>query len=158
MEKLEIGEHKLNEMGELNMKKKKWNKLDKSKRLLYSPVVFKHDCSLETYLELWKTKAIPKRSYFSKNFKIILICIWILKNDYRFFYYNLALVIYRVLLFFCWPIMIQWYWVLSCFSHVRLSATPWTVAHQAPLSMGFSRQEYWSGFPSPSPIKWVIVT
>ena len=30
-------------------------------------------------------------------------------------------------------------------------ATPWTVAHQAPLSMGFSRQEYWSGFPFPSP-------
>ena len=36
-------------------------------------------------------------------------------------------------------------------SHVRLFATPWTVAHQAPLSMGFSRQEYWSGVPSPSP-------
>ena len=31
------------------------------------------------------------------------------------------------------------------------SAIPWTVAHQAPLSMGFSRQEYWSGLPSPSP-------
>ena len=31
------------------------------------------------------------------------------------------------------------------------SATPWTVAHQAPLSMGFSRQEYWSGLPFPSP-------
>ena len=30
-------------------------------------------------------------------------------------------------------------------SRVRLFATPWTVAHQAPLSMGFSRQEYWSG-------------
>ena len=29
--------------------------------------------------------------------------------------------------------------------------TPWTVAHQAPLSMGFSRQEYWSGWPFPSP-------
>ena len=29
--------------------------------------------------------------------------------------------------------------------------TPWTAAHQAPLSMGFSRQEYWSGVPSPSP-------
>ena len=37
---------------------------------------------------------------------------------------------------------------LSC---VRLFATPWTAAHQAPLSMGFSRQEYWSGVPSPSP-------
>ena len=36
-------------------------------------------------------------------------------------------------------------------SHVRLLATPWTAAHQAPLSMGFSRQEYWSGVPLPSP-------
>ena len=37
--------------------------------------------------------------------------------------------------------------LLSCFSHVRLCATPYTAAHQAPLSMGFSRQEYWSGVP-----------
>ena len=36
-------------------------------------------------------------------------------------------------------------------SRVRLFATPWTVACQAPLSMGFSRQEYWSGLPFPSP-------
>ena len=36
-------------------------------------------------------------------------------------------------------------------SHVQLFATPWTVAYQAPLSMGFSRQEYWSGLPFPSP-------
>ena len=36
-------------------------------------------------------------------------------------------------------------------SHVRLFATPWTIASQAPLSMGFSRQEYWSGLPFPSP-------
>ena len=35
-------------------------------------------------------------------------------------------------------------------SRVRLFATPWTVAHQARLSMGFSRQEYWSGLPFPS--------
>ena len=35
-------------------------------------------------------------------------------------------------------------------SHVWLFVTPWTVAHQAPLSMGFSRQEYWSGLPFPS--------
>ena len=38
--------------------------------------------------------------------------------------------------------------LLSC---VRLFVTPWTVAYQGPLSMGFSRQEYWSGLPSPSP-------
>ena len=41
--------------------------------------------------------------------------------------------------------------LLSRFSHVRLCATLWTVAYQAPPSMGFSRQEYWSGVPLPSP-------
>ena len=41
-------------------------------------------------------------------------------------------------------------WVKSL-SRVRLFATPWTVAPQAPPSMGFSRQEYWSGLPFPSP-------
>ena len=38
-------------------------------------------------------------------------------------------------------------------SRVRLFATPWTAAHQAPLSLGFSRQEYWSGLPFPSPTR-----
>ena len=41
--------------------------------------------------------------------------------------------------------------LLSRFSSIRLCATPWTVAHQALLSVGFSRQEYWSGFPCPPP-------
>ena len=41
--------------------------------------------------------------------------------------------------------------LLSRFSRVRLFATPWTVAYQAPPSMGFSWQEYWSGLPFPSP-------
>ena len=41
--------------------------------------------------------------------------------------------------------------LLSRFSRVRLFATPWTAAYQAPPSMGFSRQEYWSGVPVPSP-------
>ena len=41
--------------------------------------------------------------------------------------------------------------LLSRFSRVRLLATPWTAAYQAPPSMGFSRQEYWSGVPLPSP-------
>ena len=35
-------------------------------------------------------------------------------------------------------------------SHIRIFETPWTAAYQAPLSMGFSRQEYWSGVPLPS--------
>ena len=53
----------------------------------------------------------------------------------------------RSILYFSWRLLL----LLSCFSRVWLLATPWTVAHQAPLSMGFSRQEYWSGVPLPSP-------
>ena len=41
--------------------------------------------------------------------------------------------------------------VLSHFSRVRLFVTPWAVASQAPLSMGFSRQDYWNGLPCPPP-------
>ena len=44
-------------------------------------------------------------------------------------------------------------YMFSCFSRVRLWVTLWTAAHQAPLSTGFSRQEYWSGLPFPSPIE-----
>ena len=56
--------------------------------------------------------------------------------------------------------MFDWFFQQSCkdvrkkvklLSHVRLFLTPWTVTYQAPLSMGFSRQEYWSGVPLPSP-------
>ena len=44
-----------------------------------------------------------------------------------------------------------WKWKVKLLSHVRPSVTPWTAAFQAPPSMGFSRQEYWSGVPLPSP-------
>ena len=45
----------------------------------------------------------------------------------------------------------KWKVTVKSLSRTRLLATPWTAAHQAPLSMGFSRQEYWSGVPLPSP-------
>ena len=48
----------------------------------------------------------------------------------------------------------KWKVKMKSHSHVQLLATPWTAAYQAPLSMGFSRQEYWSGLPSPSPDTW----
>ena len=41
--------------------------------------------------------------------------------------------------------------MLSCFNRIQLFLTLWTVVHHVPLSMGFSRQEYWSGLPFPSP-------
>ena len=43
---------------------------------------------------------------------------------------------------------------MKSLGRVRLFATPWTAAHQAPLSMGISRQEYWSGVPLPSPFDY----
>ena len=45
----------------------------------------------------------------------------------------------------------KWKVKVKSLSHVWLLATPWTVAYEAPLSMGFSRQEYWNGVPLPSP-------
>ena len=47
-----------------------------------------------------------------------------------------------------------WKWKnkVKSLSRVQLLVTPWTATHQAPASMGFSRQEYWSGLPLPSPI------
>ena len=50
-----------------------------------------------------------------------------------------------------WTLWILHYAPVKLLSHVRLFATPWTIAYQAPPSMGFSRQEYWSGLPFPSP-------
>ena len=46
----------------------------------------------------------------------------------------------------------QYSMLLSHLSRVQLCATPETAAHQAPLSLGFSRQEHWSGLPFPSPM------
>ena len=47
--------------------------------------------------------------------------------------------------------MIKCACVIKHFSCIQFFATPWTAARQAPLSVGFSRQEYWSGLPGPSP-------
>ena len=49
----------------------------------------------------------------------------------------------------------KWKGKVKSLSRVRPSVTPWTAAHQAPPSMGFSRQEHWSGVPSPSPYRYV---
>ena len=46
----------------------------------------------------------------------------------------------------------KWKVKVKSLSRVRLLASPWTAAYQAPPSMGFSRQEYWSGVPLPSPL------
>jgi len=50
----------------------------------------------------------------------------------------------------------KWKVKVKLLSRVRLLATPWTAAHQAPPSMGFSRQEYWSGVPLPSPTEYMM--
>ena len=49
----------------------------------------------------------------------------------------------------------KWKVKVKTLSRVQPSATPWTAAFQAPPSIGFSRQEYWSGVPLPSPYPWI---
>ena len=51
----------------------------------------------------------------------------------------------------CFPLLAHVHVCVQSFSRVQLFVTPWTVARQAPLSMGFSRQKYWCGLPFPSP-------
>ena len=72
---------------------------------------------------------------------IIIICLHWLRL-YNIYMYVWILYIYIYIIFMC---------IFSHFSCVRLFATLWTVICQAPLSMRFSRQEYWSGLPCPSP-------
>ena len=52
---------------------------------------------------------------------------------------------------------LKWKVKVKSFSSVRLLATPWTAAYQAPLSMGFSRQEYWSGVPLVEIYNWMNI-
>ena len=61
---------------------------------------------------------------------------------YTYLYIHISVYVYMYLYAAC---------LLSCFSYVRLFVTLWTVVHQAPLSMGFSRQEHWNGLPFPPP-------
>ena len=61
---------------------------------------------------------------------------------------------HRAIFYNGWKQMILYMYNSVCktrVSHVQLSVTPWTVARQAPLSMEFSRQDYWNGLPFPSP-------
>ena len=71
---------------------------------------------------------------------------------FRFFFH---IVCYKVLSRLPFTIQQVTFFIYGCtlshFSHVRLCSTLWTVACQAPLSMGFSRQAYWSGLPCPPP-------
>ena len=48
--------------------------------------------------------------------------------------------------------ILEYLWHACVLSHIQLFATPWTVAHQAPLSVEFSKQENWSGLPFPPPV------
>ena len=68
-----------------------------------------------------------------------IVCAFVL--DFTFSHYNPSSLELLLLL------------LLSCFSRVRLCAAPWAAAHQAPPSLGFSRQEQWSGLPFPSPMQ-----
>ena len=76
-------------------------------------------------------------SYFAHH----TLLSWATRNVF-FVYMNSFLFVFLLLLLL----------LLSCFSHVRLCETPETAAHQAPPSLGFSRQEHWSGLPFPSPM------
>ena len=86
-----------------------------------------------------------------------------LKNNTEVYMYLGNFISFQCEMFVCWHLFIRMQkhscyrgllllLLLSRFSRVRLCATPQTAAHQAPPSLGFSRQEHWSGLPFPSPM------
>ena len=86
--------------------------------------------------------------YFSGQPPFLFLCRACLFIPFPFFLFLLTFIIYYSLLFLIVLLLI----LLVCMlSHVQLFVNPWTVACQAPLSMKFSRQNYWSGLPFPSP-------
>ena len=101
------------------------------------------------------------------NFKIVttLICFLVLwkclcrvmgkKGSFRRKEEITCIYFYTYSVYVCTNVYKHIYIYVACLlSRVQLFATPWTVAHQVPPSMGFSRQEYWSGVPLPTPLLW----
>ena len=84
----ETREHKLNEMGALKMKQKKWNKLDRNKRSSYSPAVFKHHGWLDTYLQHITTYQDNSDMYldFKKWLQVFLLDLGF--GDTEFYYFS----------------------------------------------------------------------
>ena len=84
----------------------------------------------------------------------ILLCVYNSQEDFIEFFFSVVCIVRRMASFFGYSSYLRYpiktatalNWT-ECFSHVWLFATVWTVAHQAPPSMGFSRQDYWSGLP-----------
>ena len=85
-------------------------------------------------------------SFYLMHFQIILVDAQILVECFFYHYASFYLIYIDFIISY-----VMLLWLLSHFSPVWLWAALWTVAHQAPLSMEFSRQEYWSGLPGPAP-------
>ena len=90
--------------------------------------------------KIWASQRVRKRIHGGERGENIII-----------FVYVVYCLLFILCMFCLWKYILFCACVLRRFSHVRLFATPWKVALQAPLSMGFSRQEYWSGLPSSPP-------
>ena len=88
-----------------------------------------------------------------RSFALFSIFTWLLATSTTFCRENVSTTsrTQKIFLRVHWILKYGFLCVLSHFSYVWLCATLWTVVHQAPLSMGFSRQEYWSGLLCPSP-------
>ena len=107
------------------------------------PLYLAH-CLMLKRLHLIKPHALVGKKYWRKTARCHEQFCYFLLSSIHFYLPNLLKDIWIF-----WKVY-AYTWVLSCFSHVQLFATLWTVVQQAPLSMGFSMQEYWSGLPFPS--------
>ena len=105
----------------------------------------------EQYLHFWKWSIVVSYYYFLSISSFPLVAPTGMSDFmHSFLPFLLLLFAFYIWVLCCWIFIYML--LLSRLSRVQLCATLWTAAHQAPLSMGFSRQEYGRGLPFPSPI------
>ena len=119
--------------------------------ILFTNVLFRKYASMFTCFLLWNHVFLSLYKVLKYFYSLFLAFYWI--GQLFFVLLFLLMVETSISLFLVITStfkLLLYEWVKSL-SHVWLFATPWSVAYQAPPSMGFSRQEYWSGLPFPSP-------
>ena len=124
--------------------------------ILFTNVLFRNYASIFTCFLLWIYVLSSLYKLLKYFYSLFLAFYWISQLFFVLLFLLMVETSISLLLVITSTFKLLFYEWVKSLSRVRLFATPWSVAYQAPPSMGFSRQEYWSGVPLPSLISLVL--